>query len=290
MSKENKSSMFKAYQVAQEMMKDRLVDKDENLSKEFDELADSDVIIVSGTFDHIEDVFRKIGLKHILVSPDAFGKVKLNTEQIVFINCPGNVNPPGLRNLTKFVEDGGFLFTTDWALKHVIEPAFPGYIQYNNRSTGDEVVRVEINAKGDPFLETLISATDDPQWWLEGSSYPITVLDKKKVEVLVKSKEIQKKYGEPAVFVSFDYGKGKIYHMISHFYLQRSETRTERHTGKGSDYLSEKIKMSEVRFQKYANMDIDESNLGEVESAFTSSAFMSKVLRDKKKRDEDNKK
>ena len=290
MSKENKSSMFKAYQVAQEMMKDRLVDKDENLSKEFDELADSDVIIVSGTFDHIEDVFRKIGLKHILVSPDAFGKVKLNTEQIVFINCPGNVNPPGLRNLTKFVEDGGFLFTTDWALKHVIEPAFPGYIQYNNRSTGDEVVRVEINAKGDPFLETLISATDDPQWWLEGSSYPITVLDKKKVEVLVKSKEIQKKYGEPAVFVSFDYGKGKIYHMISHFYLQRSETRTERHTGKGSDYLNEKLKMSSVRYQKYANMDIEDSNLGEVESAFTSSAFMNKVLRDKNKRDEENKK
>ena len=41
----------------------------------------------------------------------------------------------------------------------------------------------------------------------------------KKVEILVKSKELEDKYGESSVFVSFDYGKGKVYHMISHFYL-----------------------------------------------------------------------
>jgi hypothetical protein len=112
-------------------------------------------------------------------------------------------------------------------LKHVLEPAFPGVVEFNQRQTADEVVRVEILDTADPFLNSLLGPNDDPQWWLEGSSYPIRILDENKVHVLVKSKDIQEKYGESPVFVTFDYEGGKIYHMISHFYLQRSETRTK---------------------------------------------------------------
>ena len=100
-----------------------------------------------------------------------------------------------MKNLVEFVENGGFLFTTDWALKHVIEPGFPGTLRYNGRATGDEVVRVEIDAREDPFLQSLISEEDDPQWWIEGSSYPIEILEKDKVEVLVQSKEVKERYG-----------------------------------------------------------------------------------------------
>ena len=186
--------------------------------------------------------------------------------------------------MASFVESGGFLFTTDWALKHIIEPAFPGYIKYNGRSTADEVVRVEILSEEDPFLKSLIGENDDPQWWLEGSSYPIRVLDKENVEVLVKSKDIKQRYDDSAVFVSFDHGKGKIYHMISHFYLQRAETRTERHKNKGSDYLSEKLMMDNIRESKYKTMGADDANLAEVEAAYSSSSLMNKVLWDKKRR------
>ena len=67
-----------------------------------------------------------------------------------------------------------------------------------------------------------------PVWWLEGSSYPIEILDKKKVKVLVRSEELKRRYKHDPVIISFEYGKGVVYHMISHFYLQRSETRTKK--------------------------------------------------------------
>ena len=279
-----KEKMSKAYKVAQEMLKDRLKDVDESMAKEFDEINESDVVIVRGQYDFIEQVFSGIGLKHKTIDAENLGSIELNPEQIVFINCPGNVGKRGLRKLVTFVESGGFLFTTDWALKHIIEPGFPGYIKYNGRSTADEVVRVEILSEEDPFLKSLIGENDDPQWWLEGSSYPIQVLDRDKVEVLVKSKDIKQRYNDSAVFVSFDHGQGKIYHMISHFYLQRAETRTERHKNKGSDYLTEKLVMDDMRASKYKTMGADDANLAEVEAAYSSSSLMNKVLWDKKRR------
>ena len=278
-----KNKMSTAYRVAQEMIKDKLKDVDEDMAAEFEELGQSEVIVSEGVHDQIEQVFNGIGLKHNLINPQQFEKIDLDPDKIIFINCPGNVTSKGLRNLVTFVEKGGFLFTTDWALRHVIEPGFPGYIKYNNRPTSDEVVRVDILAEEDPFLQSLIGPNDDPQWWLEGSSYPIEILNHKEVDILIKSKEIEKKYGESAVFVTFDYGKGKIYHMISHFYLQRAETRTARHAKSGAEYANEKLNMDPYRKEKYMNMGIDDANLSDVEAAYSSSSIMNKILWDKRK-------
>ena len=278
-----KNKMSTAYRVAQEMIKDKLKDVDEDMAAEFEELGQSEVIVSEGVHDYIEQVFNGIGLKHNLINPQQFEKIDLDPDKIIFINCPGSVTSKGLRNLVTFVEKGGFLFTTDWALRHVIEPGFPGYIKYNNRPTNDEVVRVDILAEEDPFLQSLIGPNDDPQWWLEGSSYPIEILNHKEVDILIKSKEIEKKYGESAVFVTFDYGKGKVYHMISHFYLQRAETRTARHAKSGSEYANEKLNMDQYREEKYKNMGIDDANLSDVEAAYSSSSMMNKILWDKRK-------
>ena len=279
-----KNKMSTAYRVAQEMIKDKLKDVDEDMAAEFEELGQSEVIVSKGVHDYIEQVFNGIGLKHNLINPQQFEKIDLDPDKIIFINCPGNVTSKGLRNLVTFVEKGGFLFTTDWALRHVIEPGFPGYIKYNNRPTSDEVVRVDILAEEDPFLQSLIGPNDDPQWWLEGSSYPIEILNHKEVDILIKSKEIEKKYGESAVFVTFDYGKGKIYHMISHFYLQRAETRTARHAKSGAEYANEKLNMDQYREEKYKNMGIENANLSDVEAAYSSSSMMNKILWDKKRK------
>ena len=279
-----KDKMSTAYRVAQEMIKDKLKDVDEGMAAEFEELGQSEVIVSKGVHDYIEQVFNGIGLKHNLINPQQFEKIDLDPDKIIFINCPGSVSSKGLRNLVTFVEKGGFLFTTDWALKHVIEPGFPGYIKYNNRPTNDEVVRVEILAEEDPFLQSLIGPNDDPQWWLEGSSYPIEIVNHKEVDILIKSKEIEKKYGESAVFVTFDYGKGKVYHMISHFYLQRAETRTARHKKSGTEYAYEKLNMDESRAEKYKNMGIDDAYLSDVEAAYSSSSMMNKILWDKKRK------
>ena len=40
--------------------------------------------------------------------------------------------------------------------------------------------------------------------------------------------------------VWFRWGEGDVFHMISHYYLQRTELRTERHRAKAASYFAEK--------------------------------------------------
>jgi len=292
--KEHKSGAMKdAYKIAQELLKDRLKEVNPEALEEITSTDGADVLIVQGTYDFIEQVLSLAGVPFKLVSPQSLSSAQLRPDQIVFINCPGEVEAAGLRKLERFVFSGGFLFSTDWALKHVLEKAFPGYVKYNQKPTTDEVVRVEVLDVEDPFLKSILGPNDDPQWWLEGSSYPIQIVDGAKVHVLVSSKEIKDKYGESPVFVTFDYGEGKIYHMISHFYLQRTETRTKRQGASAEAYLDEKNIPAPLR-EKYKQMKINESSLGEVESAYTSAAMMNKIMYDKRqymkrKKDKDGK-
>jgi len=280
MSDIREDKMHRAYKIAEELIADKLRDENPQLAAEIMETQDVDVIVVRGQYDFIESVLRLSGTPFKLIEPGALGRELLTPEKIVFINCPGNLEPIGLEKLNSFVQSGGFLFTTDWALKQVLEPVFPGYVRYNLKATADEVVRVEVDAGQDPFLQTILGPEEDPQWWLEGSSYPIEVKSPGEVEVLVHSREVGEKYGADPVFVSFEPGEGKVYHMISHFYLQRSETRSQRHRSSGMEYFGEKG-LSCKYLAKYTSMGLAEEKLADIESAYTSSAMTKKILRDK---------
>jgi hypothetical protein len=274
-------TMQSAYRVAEELLKDRLRQDAPEALRELEDLSAADIIVTRGQYDHIEQVFGHGGIPCTVVPPEAIDTAALRPDQVIFVNCPGHFRPAGLRKLHQFVREGGFLFTTDWALKHVLEPAFPGYVEFNQHATTDDVVRVEILKRDDPFLSSIIGPDDDPQWWLEGSSYPIRILDPEAVQVLVTSAELGRKYGEPAVFVTFPVGEGRIYHMISHFYLQRTETRTQRHQASAYELLREKG-VSEASFAKYAALGADEADLGSVESALSSRGMLSSVLYQKR--------
>ncbi len=276
------NDMKGAYRVAHELLRDRLKDKAPEILQELDEIMESDVIITRGQHDYIEKVMQQAGTPYTLLDPVEIEGANLRPDQIVFVNCPGNFSSKGIRNLVHFVHEGGFLFTTDWALKHVLEPAFPGVVEYNGQATRDEVVRVEVLDKEDPFLASILDSEDDPQWWLEGSSYPIRILDSERVKVLVTSRELGERYGESPVFITFDHGEGTVYHMISHFYLQRVETRTQRHMGSSFGYMAQKG-ISPQTMNKYSAMGAGEMNVSEVESAYVSRGMMSRVMWEKRK-------
>jgi len=276
--KENK--MSSAYRLANELIRDRLKEKAPEILRELDGITKADVIITRGQYDHIESVLHQAGTPFTLINPNKIDNVELRPDQIVFVNCPGKFTRGGIQQLAKFVHSGGFLFTTDWALRNVLEIAFPGVVEYNLKKTRDEVVRVEVLENNDPFLASLLGEEDEPIWWLEGSSYPIRILDKERVKVLVKSRELGEKYGESPVFITFDHGEGRVYHMISHFYLQRTETRSQRQSSSSSNFMKEKgIKPKSMR--KYAEMGFEEVSLGEVESAYVSSGMTTQVLLEK---------
>ena len=80
----------------------------------------------------------------------------------------------------------------------------------------------------------------DPQWWLEGSSYPIRILDKEQARVLITSRELGEKYGEEPVAAVFNFGKVDVFHMISQYFLQRPEFRNTRDQRSAVSYAEDK--------------------------------------------------
>lgn len=188
-------------------------------------VKDRDVVVVSGSYDHIESVLKTAKIRHTLIRPSAVAAADLRASQIVMVDCPGTIPRAGVRRLERFVRAGGLLYTTDWALKHVVEVGFPGTIAHNGASTGDEVVPVVLDERRDDLMSSvLLRANTKPQWWLEGGSYPVRVLDPKRVTVLAHSDVMQKRYGAGPIVVRVRWHDGQIIHVVSHFYRQLSTT------------------------------------------------------------------
>lgn len=270
--------MLKAYQAAQRIVDEELASDDRLLLAS---MRDSDVVVVQGEYDRVEDVLTLANVPHRVITPQQVGSARLDPGQILIVNCPGNVSEAGVTAVRTFVKRGGTLVTTDWALKHVLEPALPGVVAHNGRSTGDEVVRIEIKATDHPFLDGLFHAGADPLWWLEGSSYPIRVLAPERVRVLLTSNELGARYGETPVAVAFTAGDGDVLHMISHYYLQRSELRTERHQAKWTTYAAE---VGRAAVAEAAPAELADLTVGEVEAAHKSLRFMTNVIVEKQRR------
>lgn len=268
------AQMDQAYKLANEMVREKLQRECRGNIKILDELKKNDVIVVNGTYDHIHMVLESLGIPFASIDHNDLMKVTLEPHQTVFVNCASSFPEEAARKLATFVSQGGQLITTDWALKNVIEVAFPNTIAFNNKPTADEVVRIEVIDKQDSVVSGFLDEKADPVWWLEGSSYPIQVLNKDKVKVLIRSKELKEKYGEEPVVVRFEHGEGTVYHMISHFYLQRTETRDAKQNLAATEYFKDKG-ASEEAVNKAARSGV---TYGEIQSANTSADFVSRII------------
>ena len=141
-----------------------------------EDVTGDDIVVVPGQYDHVEDVLKIMELPHKVVQPGQVGRLNLTPDQMLVVDCPGILDGGAIQKVRDFVESGGSLFTTDWALKHVLEKAFPGIVEFNQQATPDAVVRVTRKSTDNPMLDELFEEGSDPQWWLEGSSYPIKIL------------------------------------------------------------------------------------------------------------------
>ena len=238
----------------------------------------SDVVVVRGSYDRVEDVLSALDMPFTTIDVFQLRRLELRPDQLLVLNCPAQINERDLTKVARFVEAGGSLFTTDWALKSVLMPAFPGTVKFNGRPTGDEVVPIEVLDRTNPFLSGVMDGRDDPQWWLEGSSYPIHVVDRERVKVLIGSRELGRRHGERAVAVWFRHGEGEVFHMISHYYLQRTELRTVRHRRPAAEYFAEKG----MAVPDDLRADLAGRSIGDIESATTSARMLANVIARKK--------
>ncbi len=277
---EEMDSRTLAYRAGADIARTRMGREAPASAEALEAVEASDVVVVAGCYDHVEQVLGALEVPFQVIQQGQLEEVNLRPEQILIVNCPGEMTPGEIARVRDFVAAGGTLFTTDWALGNVIEQAFPGHVAYNGEATGDDVVRIDVLETDSPYLQGVLDSDGDPQWWLEGSSHPIRVLDPERVRILIRSAELGRKYGEDAVAVVFGYGKGEVFHMISHYYLQRSEFRNARHEQPASSYLDEKG----VDLRDDLAGSIDGLLLGDVESAATSARMMANIVADKKRR------
>ncbi len=276
------AQMNEAYEIAGDLVREKLAQEDPNNVEIIENLNEADIIVVSGTYDHIHLVLQSMHIPFMHIQANQVEQVEFKPFHTVFVNCSTSFPEAAANKLAHFVASGGQLITTDWALKNVLEVAFPGKVAYNGHATGDEVVSITLSEENDPTVAGFVEESEEPVWWLEGFSYPIKVLDKKNVKTLVYSKELEEKYGDGSVIVRFPHGRGRVYHMISHFYLQRSEARTQKQKMLAKDYLEDNNASEEI-VDKNKNSKV---NYGEVQSAKTSADFVGRVIINQAKKKE----
>ncbi|KKK42926.1 hypothetical protein LCGC14_1222970 [marine sediment metagenome] len=281
--------MEQAYKASSKILKKRM-EKERPADLEIlEKVKESTIIIVIGSYDRVETVLEMIKVPYVLIQTDEVDQIELKPDQILIVNCPGNISDDGLSKIKNFVKKGGFLFTTDWALLNILEKVFISetgvpFVKYNQTPSGDDCVAVQVVDKSNKFLEGLFKADEDPIWWLESSSYPIMINDKQRVKVLVTSKEMEEKYGEAPIVITFDYGDGgTILHMTSHYYLQRAELRTERHKMSAKEYVKSEMAFSDSEAEEMGD-DLEGLSLGEAESAYSTTQFISNVIVEQQKK------
>ncbi|MEJ2250198.1 MAG: C1 domain-containing protein [Candidatus Lokiarchaeota archaeon] len=203
------------------------------------------ILAIEGEYEKPKNV-----LEHMYASKKEFLKVrrirkdlkKISLEKfdMVLIGCSGKRIPTTTYSkIQRYVSQGGWLLTTDWAIERIVERIFPGYIRWNRRRTDDAVVSCQILKPSHPFLDGLLNEMqqskwksqgakkEEFKWWLENRSYPIEVLNPNLVNVLISSRELELRWGSSPVFMYFDYGNngGRVIHMISHTHLQKGGTK-----------------------------------------------------------------
>jgi len=242
-----------------------------------------DIVVIAGSMDHIEQVLDAARIPYTLIQPDQVAKYPFKSSMIAMVDCPGVMPDAGVSHLEKFVRAGGLLYTTDWALKNVVEKGFPRTIAHNGGTTGSEVVPVKIDQEsGNLMSRMLLRKASHPEWWLEGGSFPIKVLDGQRVEVLAHSDEMKSRYGAAPIVVRFKWEDGEVIHVVSHFYRQMATSGPQvaaSSTVNAFDGLSEQDKREFAKSQAAQG-----AKVGDVESSYAFQRMTSNIVTGKQRR------
>lgn len=212
-----KDSMTSAYEATSKKVRESF-----EVSGTSGDFSGGEILVTLGCYDKVQQVLDYLELPYQTMPCKIVNQLAYRADQVLIVNCPGQFDAEGIAALRNFVKVGGTLITTDWALKEVLEKAFPGVMKFNGKSTTDDVVTVSWIDPDSVYTRGVEVKDHDIQWWLEGGSYPIEILDPR-VRVLMKSEAMGQKYKDDVLVAKFAYGEGTVFHLTSHYYLQRSQ-------------------------------------------------------------------
>lgn len=176
-----------------------------------------EIVEVKGEWDDAQHTLHSFGLPCTRVSVNKLGNMNLDKAKIIVVNCAGELTNDAIMSLRRFVEMGGYLLTTDWALTGVIQRAFPGYVEWNGGYTEDRLVdAVAVGTEdGELFANTPTSA----HWKLVKKSQLVKISRWGSVHVLARSRMLMREdpsgYGILAFLM--EHGRGQVLHLVGHF-------------------------------------------------------------------------
>ena len=198
------------------------------------------IVVIKGNYDQVEKILANARLPYKLLNrfPD---KKDLNQGgkyrdcKIIFANCDSsyhedldekNVTRENKRSIIDFVENGGRLITTDWAVN--IAKYLFGKPRVKQDITDDEVVRVKFSSDRAREMAGITYGNASPKWWLESSSDIIHIPKNSGIVSLIESDDLNEKYGSPHIATGFNHGTGEVFNFISHLIAQRLKNYDKR--------------------------------------------------------------
>ena len=268
------TDMATAYNLAAAAVKRRFAVEHPDYLGVLGSVTKRDVAVFDGCYDRVQEVLKRLAVPYVM-NP----KRKIDDARIIFANCASADTHHLAGSVESLVGNGAWLISSDWSLHNVVAPAFPGTVRkHSGPNTADEVVSVEPGLNS--YWEEVVVLGADPQWWLEGSSYPIEILDQDRVSVSAASHEMLVKYNAPAVAVQFDWHRGRVFHVISHFWLTRSRTPAEKYRGPCTEFLKQGMRLSDHAIEdalREAKVRPADVNFAMIQSAATSTELIAQL-------------
>ena len=183
------------------------------------------LLVVRGQWDDSTKPLHSLGLKFQSVKTRELSASSLTKYRAVIIDCAGELPKPAFQKIRDFVSAGGYLLTTDWALQNVLEPAFPGIVQWN-RDNSDGVITDAFIVDNESSLLTGLSGRRFT-WKLDRMSQCVRIVDPSRVHLIARSSRLSlqdpqlRVLGDPlmagALALEFSFGRGKVLHLVGHF-------------------------------------------------------------------------
>jgi hypothetical protein len=182
------------------------------------------LLVVLGRWDKVQLILDDLKIPYTLIRVQKLKTIGLNPKQLILFNCEGGggVDRQSTESLRWFVNTGGYIITTDWALQNVVKDVWPGLMaKWEKNTTRNDAVTIEPALPDDPILRGVFDRGLPLKWWLEIQAFAIQILDPFRVDVLVDSLEMKDRYSLSPMLARFSYGHGKVMNSVSHFYLQK---------------------------------------------------------------------
>ncbi|MBS1956254.1 MAG: hypothetical protein JST89_18860 [Cyanobacteria bacterium SZAS-4] len=177
-------------------------------------LKPQDTVVVKGRYDHAEHVLDSCRIPYVNGDNSNLPK-RLANATLLVINCPGELTDESIAVIRQYLNNGGYLLTTDWSLSGCLQKICPGYVYWDGAYSTNEIVDGIVVI---PESNLVKGASPVGPWKLDDKSELVKPGARKSLQVLARSRTLsyQDTVGLGVLALTFDYGAGHVLHTIGH--------------------------------------------------------------------------